>query len=155
MNFQNYIKSLYNNPFHYLSLGYFAKSPSKIVISPAQTHYFGSPSHTFLVIGAVSGALAHVLAAYGAHKIHNEAISDDLKQIYDTANKFHFYSSLSLMIVPLSRKPLITGTLLVLGMIGFSGSCYYYTLTKSQTRSMITPIGAMLTTLGWLSFALC
>ena len=47
-----------------------------------------------------------------------------------------------------------TGTLLILGTLIFSGTCYYYALTEERWIRKYTPYGGFLLIFGWLSMAL-
>jgi len=106
-------------------------------------------------IAGVSGALAVALGAYGAHAFFNkDGVASELKTVYETANKYHFLHTVALLAVPLCRKPLLTGSLLVMGTAIFSGSCYYYALTQERWIRKITPYGGTLLIIGWLSMAL-
>lgn len=51
------------------------------------------------------GATATILGAYGAHKTYPQDKADELKTIYQTANRYHFFHTLALFGVPLSRYP--------------------------------------------------
>lgn len=47
-----------------------------------------------------------------------------------------------------------TGTLLILGTLIFSGTCYYYAFTEERWIRKYTPYGGFLLIFGWLSMAL-
>ena len=57
-------------------------------------------------MAGVGGATAVVLGAYGSHRIYNEEKGQS-KAIFDTANRFHFFHSLALLISPLCRQPVV------------------------------------------------
>lgn len=62
----------------------------------------------FVRIAGLSGAAAVVLGAMGAHRTFSETdTKEDLKKIFETANRFHFLHTLALMTVPLCRRPYI------------------------------------------------
>lgn len=61
----------------------------------------------FVRIAGLSGASAVALGAYGAHKKYPKDKVDQLKPIFETANRFHFISSLALLAIPLCRRPRI------------------------------------------------
>lgn len=62
----------------------------------------------FVRLAGLSGAVAVVLGAMGAHRTFPETEGkEDLKKIFETANRFHFLHTLALMTVPLCRKPYI------------------------------------------------
>ncbi|XP_065320892.1 transmembrane protein 256 homolog isoform X2 [Gordionus sp. m RMFG-2023] len=68
---------------------------------------FNQTQKFFLGLGSLSAASAYFLAAYGKHVIEEKNISTKSKQVYQTAKQFHFISSIALMLVPLSKKPLL------------------------------------------------
>lgn len=112
-------------------------------------------AHPVLKLAGISGAAAVILGAYGAHAFSKkESVSSEFKQVFETANKYHFLHTLALMGVPLCRRPQLTGTLLVLGTLIFSGTCYYYALTEERWIRKYTPYGGFLLIFGWLSMAL-
>lgn len=62
----------------------------------------------FVRLAGLSGATAVVLGAMGAHRTFPVTDSkEDLKKIFDTANRFHFLHTLALMTVPLCKRPYI------------------------------------------------
>lgn len=62
----------------------------------------------FVRLAGLSGAAAVVLGAMGAHRTFPEPeTKEDLRKIFDTANRFHFLHTLALVTVPLCRRPFI------------------------------------------------
>lgn len=62
----------------------------------------------FVRLAGLSGAAAVVLGAMGAHRTFPETeTKEDLRKIFDTANRFHFLHTLALMTVPLCKRPYI------------------------------------------------
>ena len=85
-------------------------------------------ARSFLVIAALSGFLAVALGAFGAHGLRDR-LAPDLMAVYQTAVQYHFYHTLVLLAVAilLLRYPqqgvlVASGSLLVLGLLLFSGS---------------------------------
>lgn len=64
-------------------------------------------SGPFVRIAALLGASAVALGAYGAHRTYPKDREVELKAMFDTANRYHFFHSLALMTVPLCRNPKI------------------------------------------------
>lgn len=64
-------------------------------------------SGPYVRIAALLGASAVALGAYGAHRTYPKDREVELKAIFDTANRYHFFHSLALMTVPLCRNPKI------------------------------------------------
>jgi len=81
-------------------------------------------------------------------------VPDELKAVFETANKYHFIHSLALLGVPLTRRPLIVGSLLVTGMALFCGTCYAHALTGDKDIIRLTPYGGMTLILAWLAMIL-
>ncbi|XP_071553116.1 transmembrane protein 256 homolog [Panulirus ornatus] len=108
----------------------------------------------FVRIAGISGASAVALGAYGAHVFYRREYPEELKQVYETANRYHFLHTLALLGVPLCRRPKLAGSLIVIGTAIFCGTCYYYALSGSKNVRQYTPYGGMLLIVGWLAMAL-
>lgn len=106
----------------------------------------------FIRFAGLSGAAAVALGAYGAHSFGPEKA--EYKKVYDTANFYHFIHTMALMAVPLSRRPVVTGTLLISGMTIFCGTIYYHALTEEKSLRKFTPTGGVLLILAWASMLL-
>lgn len=61
----------------------------------------------FVRLAGLSGAAAVILGAYGAHKQLPHLPDVDLKKVFETANRFHFFHSLALLAMPIARRPFI------------------------------------------------
>ncbi|XP_067014579.1 transmembrane protein 256 homolog isoform X2 [Anabrus simplex] len=120
--------------------------------APIWKHAYGGSS--FVRLAGVFGASAVALGAYGAHNIFPKEGNEELKRVFETANRYHFLHTVALLGVPLCRWPRTAGSLLVLGMVLFSGTCYYYALTGSKQLSRFTPVGGTLLIFGWLAMVL-
>ncbi|XP_041483352.1 transmembrane protein 256 homolog [Lytechinus variegatus] len=108
----------------------------------------------FLRIGAVSGFTAVIMGAYGAHVLKTRSGIEHEITTFDSANKYHLIHSLALLAVPLTRQPLMTGSLMTAGILGFCGTGYYYSMTSDATPVKLMPIGGLLLMAGWLAMAL-
>ncbi|XP_045761484.1 transmembrane protein 256 homolog [Maniola jurtina] len=109
----------------------------------------------FVRLAGLSGATAVVLGAMGAHRTFPETESkEDLKKIFETANRFHFLHTLALMTVPLCRRPYIAGTFFIAGMGLFCGTCYYHAFTGERALRRLTPVGGSCLILGWIAMVL-
>ncbi|XP_034956794.1 transmembrane protein 256 homolog [Zootoca vivipara] len=100
-------------------------------------------------LGALSGAAAVGAAAYGAHDFHRSDRDDYLKELYETANIYHFLHSLALLAVPHCRYPLMAGSILSRGMGMFSG----HGMTGDPILTKALPYGGSLLNLGWIAMA--
>ncbi|MFK7895344.1 MAG: DUF423 domain-containing protein [Myxococcota bacterium] len=106
-------------------------------------------------VAAVSGMLAVVAGAFGAHGLKARVTPDQLAS-WATAAQYHLLHSVLLLALALfasyaGRDIKIPGSLLTAGMVLFSGSIYLLVLTKMRWLGPITPIGGLLLILGWLS----
>lgn len=108
----------------------------------------------FVRLAGISGASAVALGAYGAHVFYRRDYPEELKQVYETANRYHFLHTLALLGVPLCRRPKLAGSLIVSGTAIFCGTCYFYALTGSKNIRQYTPYGGMLLIVGWLAMVL-
>jgi len=111
-----------------------------------------------LITGAVLGALAVILGAFGAHGLKNLVDAESVKT-FETGVKYQMYHALLLLLVG-SNSLLSSSTkttvmyLVIAGIILFSGSIYGLS-TNSLTSfdfkkiGFITPIGGALLIAAW------
>lgn len=106
---------------------------------------------------AIFGALAVGIGAFGAHGL--KAILEETGRIetFETAVKYHFYHSLGLFLIGILAliKPDWKGLgfaaiFMILGILIFSGSLYFLSLTGITWLGAITPLGGVAFILGWL-----
>jgi len=105
----------------------------------------------FISLAGISGALAVALGAYGAHMMQPGKVDPHLISVFETANRYHILHTIALLSMPLMRRPYLVGSLMTLGMILFSGSCYIQALTGSTAIRQVTPFGGMTLIAAWLS----
>ncbi|XP_036453497.1 transmembrane protein 256 [Colossoma macropomum] len=113
-----------------------------------------SASLTVQRLAALSGALAVTAGAYGAHGLRLSNRDDYQKELYSTANTYHFYHTLALLGAARCRKPALAGTVLLAGMGCFCGPLYHQALTGDPSFSKLAPVGGVLFIVGWLAMAL-
>lgn len=113
----------------------------------------------YLVIGALSAALAVLLGAFGAHGLRGR-LPSDLLAIYHTANQYHVYHALGLLLVGLLAAQLPgspalrwSGRLMLLGTLLFSGSLYLLAVTGQRWLGAVTPLGGTALIAAWLLLA--
>ncbi len=113
----------------------------------------------FLVIGALSGALAVMLGAFGAHALRAR-LSPELLDTFETGVRYQMYHALALLAIGfvISRSGPSTllsaaGWLLIAGTLIFSGSLYLLAATNFKWLGEITPLGGVAFILGWLCLA--
>lgn len=109
-----------------------------------------------LLAGSITGLLAVILGAFGAHGLEKIVDAKTLGT-YQTGVEYQFYHSFALITAGIlahlwSNNKLFrrAGTFFLLGIIIFSGSLYLYTFTGIKTFGMITPIGGLSFIAGWL-----
>ncbi|XP_010613149.1 transmembrane protein 256 isoform X1 [Fukomys damarensis] len=83
-----------------------------------------------------------------------EGKESGVQELFDKANKHHFFHSLALLGVPHCRKPLWAGLLLASGTALFCTSFYYQALSGDTSIQMLGPAGGSLLLLGWFTLAL-
>ena len=113
----------------------------------------------FILLGSLSGMLAVVFGAFGAHAL--KARLDDYSMgVFETAVQYHFYHSFALLIVgilALSQPQTVllksSGWLFFIGLFIFSGSLYILSLTGLRWLGAITPLGGLAFIGGWACLA--
>lgn len=104
--------------------------------------------------GSLSVLLAVALGAFGAHGL-KDILSDEMKAVYETGVRYHFYHGLGLFVVAWlssrseSKAVQAAGWCFLCGMILFSGSLYALSLTEIKKLGMVTPMGGVLFLVGW------
>lgn len=107
-----------------------------------------------LTLGAISGFVAVAFGAFGAHAL-KARLSMEMLTIWKTANEYHFYHALALLLVGvLARQGKLSGLdvsagCFLAGIVVFSGSLYLLALTGTRWLGAITPIGGLLFLAGW------
>jgi uncharacterized membrane protein YgdD (TMEM256/DUF423 family) len=112
---------------------------------------------TLAVAGALI-ALATVLGAFGAHALKAH-LSQDKLLVYETAVRYHFLHALGLLAIGVLLRSIDgellrwSATLLLIGIVLFSGSLYLLTFGAPRFLGLITPIGGLALIAGWILFA--
>ena len=113
----------------------------------------------FLSIGSVSGALAVMLGAFGAHGLKVK-LTAEMMAVYKTAVEYQFYHTLALLavgILALHNQPkslTASGWLFTAGILVFSGSLYALSMSGIKWLGAITPIGGLCFIAGWVLLAI-
>lgn len=112
-----------------------------------------------LIAAAISGGLAVVIGAVGAHTLGNLS-GDDAPSVFDTAWRYHAFHTLAVAIVALAPAAGIRRSACVVacsawlaGLVIFSGSLYGLAITASPWLGTVTPIGGVALIAGWLALA--
>lgn len=115
----------------------------------------------FITTGALLGAIAVALGAFGAHGL-KKIVEPETVQTFQTGVQYQMYHALALLLTGLlyekcfQKFARIAGILFIIGIILFSGSLYLLTVGKAaETASfdntgIITPFGGVCFIAGWL-----
>ncbi len=113
---------------------------------------------TFLLIGAVAGALGVGLGAFGAHGLRGR-LTPEMLGVFETGVRYHLYHALAL-VATASLMGRVNGRLLAAagwcftaGIVLFSGSLYLLALTGVTILGAITPLGGVAFIAGWICLA--
>ena len=112
----------------------------------------------FFVLASMSGGLAVILGAFGAHTLKCK-IEPELLTAFDTGVRYHMYHAVALLAVARARLfrarlQAAAAWLFLAGMVLFSGSLYVLSLTGVRWLGAITPLGGLAFIFGWLCLAL-
>ena len=113
----------------------------------------------FVFSGALFGAAAVCLGAFGAHALAG-VLSARQAEVWDTAVQYHLVHALALVLCGLlvreqrSRPLKVAGWCFGLGMLLFSGSLYWLALGGPRFLGPVTPLGGVAFIAGWLALAI-
>lgn len=111
--------------------------------------------HLMLFIAGIFGALAVILGALGSHAL---VFSPEQMVSWDVALRYMMFHASALLVVALlyDRRPgrwlLISGGLMALGTLCFSGSIIVMLLSGITFLWPVTPLGGVLLMISWLWF---
>lgn len=100
--------------------------------------------------------LAVSIGAFGAHALKDTLISNGYQSTFETGVKFQFYHGLALLIVALlsrhykSKNLVYAAYCFIIGILLFSGSLYFLSLTGHKNLGIITPFGGVSFIVGWI-----
>lgn len=109
----------------------------------------------FLTAGAISGALAVLLGAFGAHML-KQVLSPDMLEVYKTGIQYQFYHTFALLAVGIlmhlkpTKSLKWSGYLFISGTSIFSGFLYLLAITGIKSLGMIVPIGGLTLVAAWI-----
>lgn len=113
----------------------------------------------FITLGALSGMLAVVFGAFGAHGLRDR-LDAYLMGVFETAVQYHFYHALAMLavgVIALSQPQTVmlksAGWLFLIGTLVFSGSLYLLALTGIKWLGAVTPLGGLAFIAGWACLA--
>jgi uncharacterized membrane protein YgdD (TMEM256/DUF423 family) len=112
-----------------------------------------------LTIAAISGMLAVVLGAFGAHSL-KKIISPEMLEVYKTGVQYQFYHTFALFTVGIlihfnpSKTLKWSANLFMIGIVLFSGSLYALATSGIKILGIITPFGGVAFIAGWILLAM-
>lgn len=109
-----------------------------------------------LRISALLLASAVALGAFGAHALE-EVLTAERMKTWETAVFYHTWNTLGVMLIAIVQQQFdkafkTATTLLLFGVLIFSGSLYTLCLSGIGIFGAITPIGGVLLIAGWIVF---
>jgi len=116
---------------------------------------------TFLFVGALFGAIAVALGAFGAHGL-KKIVPPETVSSFQTGVQYQMYHALALLITAViyekfgGKSLRWAGIFFILGIILFSGSLYFLTVLRANDKvgltgiGIITPFGGLFFIAGWL-----
>ncbi len=116
----------------------------------------------WLVLAGISGGLAVMAGAAGAHALRGALSPEGLEQFH-TAVRYHFIHTLAIIACAFllqaqgSANPLLphlAAAAFFIGLLLFSGSLYLLAFAGMASLTKLVPIGGMFFILGWLLFAM-
>lgn len=112
----------------------------------------------FFILAGISGWLAVMLGAFGAHALKSR-LEPRLLEAYETGVRYQFYHTLALiaLAVLLSRPGApaaltVAGWCFIGGMTLFSGSLYLLATCGWKWLGPVTPLGGLVLIVGWACF---
>ena len=114
-----------------------------------------------IFVACIVLVLAVVFGAFGAHLLEEE-LGDHGTGIWNTANQYHFYHGLGMILVLILGRQYhfprilwLTAFTFFMGIICFSGSLYLLALHPEwRWLGPITPVGGLLFLGGWIMAAI-
>jgi uncharacterized membrane protein YgdD (TMEM256/DUF423 family) len=109
----------------------------------------------FITLASLSGMLAVIFGAFGAHALKGR-LDEHALGVFQTAVQYHFYHSLALLavgVIALSQPQTAllrsSGYLFLVGIVVFSGSLYLLSMSGLRWLGAITPLGGLAFIAGW------
>jgi uncharacterized membrane protein YgdD (TMEM256/DUF423 family) len=105
-------------------------------------------------IAGLLGFTAILSGAFGAHLFRGLLQNQGTMQIWQTGALYHLVHAVVLLVLSTWQPvPAIAFTLVLGGVIVFSGSLYALALTNFHWLGAITPLGGLCILAGWLALA--
>ena len=113
---------------------------------------------SLLIAGAIVAATGVALGAFGAHGLR-ERLEPQMLAVWQTAVLYHLLHAVAVIAIALAaahwrdRLVVISGGLLLAGIVLFSGSLYLLAFTGIRWLGAVTPLGGLAFIAGWLALA--
>ena len=110
---------------------------------------------SIVTVAAISGLLAVILGAFGAHVLKG-LIGTDMLEIYKTGVQYHFYHTFALLVVGIlmhftqTKALKWSAYLFMTGLVLFSGSLYVMAISGVRALGLITPFGGIVWIAAWI-----
>jgi len=88
--------------------------------------------------------------AFGAHGLKQRGLEENLLKAWETGAHYQLAHAVAILALPKGKRSGMATTLLFMGTVLFSGSLYMMVLTGNRKLGMITPIGGLSLTFGWM-----
>ena len=110
----------------------------------------------FVIVGAVFALFSIALGAFGAHALKSR-VSKEMLGVYEKGVRYEMYHSLALIFVGIllrvgvnSQTIYVAGWLFAIGIVCFSGSLYFLSISGKKSIGVITPLGGLCFLAGWV-----
>lgn len=114
----------------------------------------------FLFLAGLSGALAVIAGAFGAHGLQGR-LEPRLLASFTTAAQYHLIHAVAMAVAALAAldgraapRARVAAMLFLVGTILFSGSLYALALSGMRFFAFVTPVGGVAFIAGWIMLAL-
>ncbi len=111
-------------------------------------------ANRILMIGAFMAMIGVAAGAFGAHGLR-PILSEKMMAVFETAVRYQLVHALAMLIAGLSAMALNhrvfirAGWSFFLGILIFSGSLFFMSVTGIRKLGMLTPFGGLAFLIGW------
>ena len=118
-----------------------------------------NPHSKFIIIAAVTGLLAVILGALGAHgAVHDTLVANGKLESWEVGVRYHLPHAMLLYGLAMfsrsgGKKLTLAWLSLFTGLLLFSGSIYLLAYFGWKWLGPVTPLGGLFLMIGWLQLA--